>query len=339
MSVERGEAAMTIGYAAGNFLRRIAAACGVLAGAVVCAPVAAETYPARPVTIILPFGAGSSTDACARLIAQALQDALGQSFVIENKPGANGLIAATSVARAKPDGYTLMITTNSTHSAATGLYKNVPYDPIKDFTPVARIGSFPTFLAVNPGMPINTVGELVAYAKANPGKLSYGHGNSTGQIVGEAFKKRTGVDIVRVAYRSNPAAVTDLIAGHIPMGFPDFSTGLPQVRAQKVRPLAVLTKLRSDSLPDIPTLDETVMPGFDLLAWVGMFGPADMPPEIPQKLAHVVQKALADPEFGGRLTAAGTRIFWSGPQEFSAYVKSELVKWTSLIKEAGIEPE
>jgi tripartite-type tricarboxylate transporter receptor subunit TctC len=255
------------------------------------APASAETYPTRAITIITPFAAGSATDAAARMIGQYLQDALGQSVVIENRAGAGGVPAANAVARAKADGYTLFFTTNSTHSAANGLFKSVPYDPIKDFTPIARIGSFPSFVAVNPALPVNSMVDLVAYAKDNPGKLSYGVGNSTGHIAGETIKKRTGADIVRVNYRSNPAAVTDLVAGHIPMGIPDFNTGMPQLKTQRVRALAVLTKERNRVLPDVPTLNETVMPGFDLLAWAGMFGPANLPPEIVKVLADAVQKA------------------------------------------------
>jgi tripartite-type tricarboxylate transporter receptor subunit TctC len=312
-------------------------AAGVLLGTL--APATAETYPARTVTVVVPFGPGSVTDAAARLVALHLQEALGQPFVIENKTGAGGLIAASAVAHAAPDGYTLLITTNSTHSAAPALFKTVPYDPIKDFTPVARIGSFPSLIAVYPGLPIKTIGDLISYAKANPGKLEYGHGNSTGQIVGETLKRRTGIDIVRVAYRSNPAAVTDLIAGHIAMMIPDFNTGLPQVRAGSIRPVAVFTKERSRMLPDIPTLNETVMPGFDILAWAGMFAPANTPPEVVERIAGALQKILSDPKTAERFAEIGTEPFYSGPSEFGDYVKTELVKWTSVAKEAGIEPE
>ena len=316
-------------------LARIAV-CGL---ALVAAPATAQHYPARQVTIVVPFGPGSATDSTARVIAQNLQESLGQPFVIENKAGGGGLIAASSVARAAPDGYTLLVTTNTTHSAAQGLFKNVPYDPIKDFTPVARIGSFPTFIAVNIDLPVGTIGELVAYAKQNPGKLVYGHGNSTGQIVGEALKHRTGANIVRVSYRSNPPAVTDLIGGHIGMMVPDFGLGLPQVRAQKIRALAVPTRERNSQLPDIPTLNETVIPGFDLLSWVGLFAPANTPPQVVDLLARELQKMLARPELKARFIDAGAETFWSGPKEFDAYVRSELIKWTTVIKEAGIEPE
>ncbi|HEY0569330.1 MAG TPA: tripartite tricarboxylate transporter substrate binding protein [Xanthobacteraceae bacterium] len=290
-------------------------------------------------TIITPFAAGSVTDSTARQVAQHLQEALGQPFVVENRAGAGGLLAAGAVARAKPDGYTLLLTTNSTHSAAPGLFKTIPYDPIADFTPVARIGSFPSLIAVNPSVPIHSMQELVAYAKANPGKLSYAHGNSTGHITGEAVKKRTGLDIVRVAYRSNPAAMTDLIAGHVQMMFPDFGTGLPQMKAQKIRPLAVITKARSSTVPDIPTLHETVMPEFDLLAWAGVFAPANTAPEVAERLAGEIQKMLAKAEWKERLLSSGVEVFYTGPKEFDAYVKSELVKWTDLIKEVGIQPE
>ena len=307
--------------------------------AVVAASPAAAQYPTRQVTIVVPFAPGSVTDAAARLLAQQLQDALGQPFVIENKAGGGGLIAAGAVARAQPDGYTLLVTTNTTHSAAQGLFKNVPYDPIRDFDPVARVGSFPSFVAVNLALPIRSMAELVAYARANPGKLEYGHGNSTGQIVGETIKHRTGIDIVRVAYRSNPAAVTDLIAGHIAMMIPDFGTGLEQLRAGKIRALAVPTKARNIQIPDVPTLDETVMPGFDVLAWVGMFAPAGTPPEAIDRLAGEVGRTLAKPEMQRRFVDSGTNVFYTGPAEFRAYVNSERVKWLALIKEAGIEPE
>jgi tripartite-type tricarboxylate transporter receptor subunit TctC len=310
----------------------------LLAG-MAASPARADTYPSRTITIITPFAAGSVTDATARMIGQYLQDALGQSVIIENRAGAGGLPAANVVARAKPDGYTLFLTTNSTHSAANGLFKNVPYDPIKDFTPIARIGSFPSFVAINPSVPANSMTELVAYAKANPGKLSYGVGNSTAHIVGETIKKRTGTDIVRINYRSNPAVVTDLVAGHIPMAIPDFSTGLPQLNAQKVRALAVLTKERNPVLPDVPSLSETVMPGFDILAWAGMFGPANLPPDVTKTIADATQKALSTPSVIERLNAGGTQVFWSGPQEFTEFVQTELAKWTAAIKEAGIEPE
>jgi tripartite-type tricarboxylate transporter receptor subunit TctC len=243
------------------------------------------------------------------------------------------------VAKAAPDGHTLLITTNSTHSAAPGLFKSVPYDPIKDFTPVARIGSFPSLVAANPNAPFKSMQELVAYAKANPGKLSIAHGNSTGHITIEALKQRTKIDIARVPYRSNPAAITDLIAGHIPLMVPDFGTALPQLKVQKIRSLAVLTKERSTTLPDVPTLHETVMPDYDLLAWAGMFASAGLPAPIAERISGELQKMLSKPEIKERLLNSGVEVFYTGPKDFDAYVRAELVKWTGLIKEAGIQPE
>jgi tripartite-type tricarboxylate transporter receptor subunit TctC len=313
---------------------RVAAGALLLAAALGFGPqaYAADPYPTRAVTILTPFAAGSVTDAAARVLAAALQEQLGQTFIVENRPGAGGLLSASAVARAKNDGYTLLLTTNSTHSAANGLFKNVPYDPIKDFTPVARIGSFSSFIAVTPDKPYQSMQALVAHAKANPGKLSYGVGNST-------LKKRTQTEIVRVPYRSNPMVMTDLLAGQIQIMIADLNTGMPQVRAGKIKPLAVIHRDRHPALPDVPTLSETVMPGYHILAWAGMFGPAGMPPEAVKALADATEKSLNKPEVRQRFTSSGTDIYWSGPREFDAFVKSELVSWTAMIKEAGIEPE
>jgi tripartite-type tricarboxylate transporter receptor subunit TctC len=318
---------------------RICAVAALALLTVLSSPASAQTYPSRPVTIITPFAAGSVTDATARSIATHLQEALGQPFIVENRSGAGGMPAAAAVAKAAPDGHTLFITTNTTHSAAPGLFKHVPYDPIKDFTPVARIGSFPSMIAANPGQPFKSMQELVAFAKANPGKLSIAHGNSTGHITIEAFKQRTKIDIARVPYRSNPTAITDLVAGHIPLMVPDFGTALPQLKVQKIRPLAVLTKERSTTLPNIPTLHETVMPDYDLLAWAGMFAPAGLPAPVAERISGELAKMLSKPEVKERLLNSGVEVFYTGPKPFDAYVRSELVKWTTLIKEAGIQPE
>ncbi len=320
--------------------RRWIARAGALGLLVACAaPARADDYPNRPVTIVIPFTAGSITDTAARIVAERLEKALGQPFIIDNRPGAGGFLAARTVARATPDGYTLLITTNSTHSAAPGLFKNVPYDPINDFTPVARIGSFPSVMSVSPSLPVTSMKEFVAYAKANPGKVSYAYGNSTGQITGEAMAKRLGLDMARVAYRSNPEALTALIGGQVSIMALDFSNALPQLETKSVRPLAVLTKARSATMPNVPTLDETIMPDYDLLAWAGVFGPAALPPEVTRKLAAALDSSLNDPDVKARFGKFGIEIFYTGPAAFADYVKTELVKWTALIKEAGIQPE
>lgn len=296
-------------------------------------------YPDKPITLIIPFGPGSVSDSAARIVAQYLGQRLGQPIVVESKPGAGGLLAAQNVVRAAPDGYTLFLTTNSTHSAAPGLFKHVPYDQEKDFTPIGRVGGFPSVIVSHPNQPFKAIKEMVAYGKANPGKLSYGHGNSTGQISGEVLKQRTGIDMVRVPYVSNPQAATDLMAGHLPVMVVDFSNGISNINAGKMRPLAVLTRTRSATLPDVPTLHETVMPDFDLIAWAGMFGPAKLPADVVKTLSEELGKVLADPEVRKRLEATGAEVEYQNAAKFEQYLKSELVKWTSLIKAAGIEPQ
>jgi len=318
--------------------KRTAVACFLVLSAS-ASPVLADGYPSRTVSFVVPFSAGSITDTVARWIANDLQQSLHQTFIVENKPGAQGLVAGNYVARSTPDGYTLFFTGNTTQSAAPGLFKSVPYDPIKDFTPIARVAGFPSFIAINPSSEIKSIAELVAYAKANPRKLSAGYGNSSGRVAIETFKKRLGLDIVSVPYRGNPAAINDLIAEQTFMAVPDFGTGMPQVRGNTIRPLAVLTSERNSALPDVPTLSETVMPGFDLLAWAGILGPAGTPPEVVNTIAREVEKSVSKPEFKKQFTVLGIDVFWAGPEQFDKYVKSELVKWTGMIKEAGIEPE
>ena len=286
---------------------------------------------------IVTSEAGGGNDVPARIVAQGLTLALGQQVVIENRP--SGVVPAEIVAKAAPNGYTLLFYNNALWTAP--LIQATPYDMLRDFTPVSAVARAVNVLVVNSALPAKSVAELIALAKTKPGGLNYGSSGTgaSNHLAAEMFRTMAQIDIVRVNYRSNPAVVTDLIAGHIPMAIPDFNTGLPQLKMQKVRALAVLTKERNRVLPEVPTLNETVMPGFDILAWAGMFGPANLPPEIVKVLADAVQKALSTPLVIERLNAGGTEVFWSGPQEFSEFVKTELVKWTAAIKEAGIEPE
>ena len=298
----------------------------------------ADDYPSKSIRLIVPFAAGGAVGAVARVLSNPLSQSLGQSIVIDNRGGAGGIIGMDAVAKAPPDGYTLLLI----HSGITympGLYRKLPFDPSADFDGIIAAVSGSYVLAVTNSAPFKTVAELISYAKANPGKLSYGVGNSTSQIVGEALKKRTQTDIVRVPYRSNPAVMTDLIANQIQIMIADFNTGMPQLKAGKVNALAVLTRDRHPLLPDVPTLNETVMPGYHILAWAGVFGPANMPSEAVKALAGAIEKALNTPVVRQRFASSGTDIYWSGPQEFDAFVKSELVSWTAMIKEAGIEPE
>jgi len=299
----------------------------------------AQTYPSRPITIVVPFAPGSGTDSIARIIGQYLQAALNQSVVIENKVGASGVLAATYVARAAPDGYTLLMATNSTHSANPYLFKSLSYDPVKDFAPVARIGSYVFMLVVNKDVPVKTLQELVAYAKANPGKLTYASGNTTGIVAGETFKHKAGVDILHVPYKSTPPAINDVLGGRVSMMVIDMAPGLEHVRAGNFRALAVTTRERSALLPDLPSLAEAGIPGYDVTSYAALFAPAGTPKEIVDRLNAEVQKIIANPDAKARIAVTGFDAFSGPPETLAAFVQSELVNWAKLIKESGIEPQ
>jgi tripartite-type tricarboxylate transporter receptor subunit TctC len=299
----------------------------------------AQNYPTRNITVVLPFAAGSGTDTTTRLIAAEVGKSLGQSLVIENKPGANGMLAATYVARAAPDGYTLMVSTNTAHSANPSLMKQLTYDPIKDFTPIARTGNLPFMLVVNPDVPAKTVQELTAYGKANPGKLTYASGSSAAIVMGATYARRAGLDMLHVPYKSSPPALTDVIGGRVSMMFIDIPTGLPLVNSGKLRALAVTTKERSTLLPDLPSMTEAGVPDFDITSWQGWLGPANMPKDVVTRLNAEVRKVIENPEIKKQLADRGMDAFSGTPESFSKFVDEQLVLWTQLIKDAGIEPE
>jgi tripartite-type tricarboxylate transporter receptor subunit TctC len=312
-------------------------AAAVLAGSAIGA--AAATYPTHTVTIVVPFGPGTVTDTVARLIAEHLRQTLGATFIVENKGGASGMIGATYVARANPDGYTLLFSTNTTQSAIKSLFKQVPYDPLKDFAPIARIVNLPSLVVVNNSLPVKTIQDFVAYAKKNPGKLQYGYGNVSGQIAGEMLKRRTGIDMTAVPYRGNPLGLTDLMAGNIAAMVVDTGTGIPQVAAGTIRPLAMITPARSALLPDLPTLNETVTPGFDLVAWGGLFAPAGTPPEIVTALANACETLAKSAAFKEKLKKMGVEVQWTGPQALPEFLTAEAARWSNMVKEAGIKPQ
>ena len=299
----------------------------------------ARIYPAKPITIVVPFAAGSGTDSITRIVAQQLSVAFNQSVVVENKAGASGVLAATYVARAAPDGYTLLMATNSTHSANPHLFKSLSYDPVKDFTPVARAGSYVFMLVVNPDLPGKTLPELVAHAKANPGKLTYASGNTTGIVAGETLKRRGAIDVLHIPYKSTPPALNDVLGGRISMMFIDLAPGLEHVRAGTLRALAVTTKERSALLPDLPSLHEAGIPGYDVTSWAGLFAPAGTPKEIVMRLNEEVRKMIANPDVKARIAVTGFDAFSGPPETLAAFVQSELANWGRLIKDAGIEPQ
>jgi tripartite-type tricarboxylate transporter receptor subunit TctC len=316
---------------------RLAAAVPMMAGLASGAALA-QTYPARNITLVLPFAAGSGTDTTTRLISKELGIALGTNMVIDNKAGANGSIAASYVARSAPDGYTLFVTTNTTHSANPYLLKTMSYDPVKDFTPIARTGDLPFMLVINPEIPANSVAELIALAKKDPGKLSYASGSSSAIVSGATFARLAGIDLLHVPYKSSPPALTDVIAGRVSMMFVDVPTGLPHVNGKVLKALAVTTKRRSALLPELPTMDDTVK-GFDITSWQGYLGPANMPKEIVTQLNAEIRKIVERPDIKSQLAERGMEAFSGTPEEFDAFLREQLVLWEKLIADAGIEKQ
>ena len=322
-----------------DFLALIGGAIAVGAASCPLAAAAAEIWPSRPITIIVPFGAGSGTDIVTRIIGQPLGIALGQNIVVDNRQGANGGIAATYVAKAPPDGYTLLMSTNSPHSANPFLLKNIAYDPVKDFAPVTRIGSFTLMFVVSPTLPVKTIPELIAYAKANPGKLTYGSGNTSGILAGETLKHWAGIDILQVPYKSVPPALNDVIAGRVSMTFTDLTPGLPHVNSGSLRALGITRLKRSVLLPDLPTFDESGLKDFEVESWAGLFAPAGTPADIVTRLNVEIRKIVENPQIKAQIAQIGFEVFGSTPEELGAFVRDQLVRTSRMVKDAGIEPE
>jgi len=320
---------------------KIILACLLSAISLVFAPVACAQapYPNRPITLVVPFPAGSGTDAVARIVATELSEQLGQSVIIENKAGGNATIGAQHVARAQPDGYTLLVATNTPMSAAPWLMKSIPYDPIKDFTPIARGGNLPFMLVVNPKLPIDSIPDLVAMAKKSPGKLNYASGNSTGIVGGATLASRAGIDIVHVPYKGTPQAMTDLAGGQVDLMFTDVASGMPFVKGGQMKALAVSSADRSALVPDMPSMAEGGVKDFDLISWNGYFGPAGMNPEVVAKLNTAFNQILNKPAVRSKLAALGFDAFSGSQPEFAKFVADQLILWKDLIKGAGIQPE
>lgn len=303
-------------------------------------PAYAQAYPSRPVTVVVGFGAGSGTDILARILAEELRQAFNQPFLVVNKPGATAGIAAEYVARAAPDGYTLFITSNSSHSVNPHLYKTMRYDPKKDFTAVGRIADFPFVLVVNPQVPANSPAELVFYVRANPGKTSYAYGNTPGQVAGAALVKLMKLDSIAVPYKSSPAAMTDVAAGLENFMVVDLASSQALVKAGRLRAIAVTTSTRSQLAPQLPTITETLnLAGYDLRAWTGMFGPAGMPRDITARLSGELQKILNRAEVRSRLLAGNMEPTPQTTAEFESFLADQYNVWGAKIKDAGIEPE
>ena len=310
------------------------------AGALSLAPLAAQAqaaFPSKPITIIVPFSAGGTTDILARVVGLHMGTDLGQPVVVDNRAGAGGNIGGQAAARAPADGYTLFMGTVGTHAINQSLYKKMPFDPIKDFAPLSRVAMVPNLLVVNPGQPYKSVKELIAYGKANPGKINFGSsGNGSSiHLSGELFKQMTGVDMQHVPYRGSAPAVSDLLGGQISVMFDNMPSAFQHVKGGKLRALAVTTAKRSPALPDVPTIAEAGVPGYEATSWFGLLAPAGTPAPIVAKLNAAILKALADPEVKKKLAEQGAESHGEKPEEFAAFIKSETAKWGKVVKESG----
>jgi tripartite-type tricarboxylate transporter receptor subunit TctC len=297
-------------------------------------------YPDRPIKMLVGFGAGGGTDIAARIMAQKMSEILGQSIVVENRTGASGMIAAEDEAKSAPDGYTLMMGSQTTYAVAPNLYRKVTLDAAKDFAGVAMTGASPLVLVVNPSFAAHTVKDVIAMAKANPGKINFGTGGlgTTPHMTAELFQYTAGIKMVHVAYRGEAPAINDLLAGQIPLMFANLSAVMGNLKAGTLRALAVTSAHRSPSAPDIPTVAEAALPGFEAETWWGIVAPAGTPHAVLAKLNAAARQALADDDTKKRFADLGMTNGGSSPEELDAYIKSEIAKWSKVIKDANIQP-
>ena len=314
----------------------------ILAALAVMAPAgaqAATAYPSKPIRLLVGFPPGGSTDILSRQVGVRLAESLGQQVVIDNRAGAAGNLASELVARGNPDGYTLLMATVSSHGINPGLYKKVPYDPVADFAPVTLIASYPLILAVNPGVPVKNVKELIALAKGKPGALRFGSsGNgSPGHLSGEIFKNMAGIDIVHVPYKGGAPSTLAVLSGEVQITFATLPGAMPHIKSGKLNGPAVTTAKRSPALPEVPTIAESGLPGFDISSWAGLMAPAGTPKSVVLMLNAATVKALASPDMRERLAGEGAEPVGNTPEQFAAFVKAELAKWAQAIKQAGAQ--
>jgi tripartite-type tricarboxylate transporter receptor subunit TctC len=310
----------------------------LLLAALFTAQAHAQAYPTKPVKLMVPFPAGSATDQIARVIGNELQAALGQPFVVENKPGAQGTIAAEGVAKSAPDGYTLMVSTNTPQAAAPALFKELRYDPVKDFQPVARLGTISFMVMVAPNFPAKNFKEFLAHAKANPGKLSGGYGSAGSQVSQAMMRSMAKIDFVDEPFKGLPEAITNVMGGQISFTFADLANALAQQKGGKLRGLAVTSEKRSPLAPDVPAIAEELK-GYELIAWFALMAPAGTPKEIVARLYDTTAKALAKPETREKFANLGTDVGVMNPDQLAGFIKSEIAKWSKMAKEAGIQPQ
>ena len=314
------------------------AAAALMAASVVPALAQAD-YPSKPINIIVPFSAGGTTDILARIVGQALGTELGQSVIIDNRPGAGGNIGGQAAARSAADGYTLFMGTVGTHAINAALYAKMPFDPTKDFAPLSRVANVPNLLVANPKQPFKTVQELIAYAKANPGAVNFGSSGSGSSIhlSGELFKSMTQLDMVHVPYKGSAPAVTDLLGNQIAIMFDNMPSAIQHVRSGKLRPIAVTTAKRSPELPDVPTVAEAGVPGYEATSWFGLWAPAKTPADVQTKLHTALAKVLKDPAVVKKIAEQGGEVVIDTPAQFDAFIKAEAAKWGKVVKASGAQ--
>src|SRR5687768_6273129 len=304
------------------------------------APLCAQTYPAKTVRVIVGFSPGGSTDVTARIVAQKLSEAWRQQVIVENRAGAGGNIGAEAVAKAPPDGYTLLVATTGVMAINHRLYRTLSYDAVRDFAPITQIGSLPLILIVHPSLPVKSVKDLIALAKARPGQLSYassGVGGTT-HMTAEIFRMLTGVDIVHIPYKGSGQAMADLVGGQVPMAFDQVTSSYPQVEAGRLRALAVTSAKRFASVPHLPTMAEAGVPGYEAVSWNGLSAPAGTPREIVGRIQAEVARIVQLPDIKERFFRDGIEPVASTPEQFAAHIKAERAKWEKVIEAAGIKP-
>ena len=317
-------------------MKRLAA---TLALALASLGAAAQDFPAKAITFVVPFAAGSATDTFARAVGQAITAETKQAVVVENKPGASGMIAAAFVAKAQADGYTVLFTTNTTHAANEHLYKKLSYDPVKDFAPLSGLGKGGQVMVVRNDLPVKTVQEFIAHAKKNPGKVNFASGSSSSRIAGELLQQMAGIQLLHVPYKSNPLGITDMLGGTIDMMITDTTTGLPQVLAGKLRALAYSADKRSRLAPDLPTISEAGVNGYEMSYWFAAYAPAGTPPAVVRRLNALLVAATKSGPVTSFYDKTGVDPFTTTPEDLAAFQAAETKKWGDIIRKAGIQPE
>lgn len=311
----------------------------VLAGALLFTAQAFAQFPNKPIRIVVPFPAGSATDTISRILGASVSAAVGQPVVVDNKAGADGAIAGAEVVKAAPDGYTLLMATNSPMSAVPAMKKVPPYDPVTDFTAITDIGRYTFFIVMHPGVPAKTLQEFIQYARANPGKINYATGNTTGIVSTAFFSSLAKIDMVQVPYKGEPQAMVDMISGRVQLMFASSSTSVPQVREGKLRALVTTLARRSPILPEVPTIAEAGMPEFSVTSWAGLFGPAKMPKEVVERINREFVAAMGRAEVQAAMEKQAFVLSPSSPEKLAAFVKEQLESYRSILRAAGVQPE